>query len=69
MTINYELLLAKYIEHVGAEEGCTFISRLYLNKHCVYEGMSDRVTFSKEEVEALEDCSNLYYNRGEDFNE
>lgn len=69
MSINYELLLAKYIEHVGAEEGCTFISRLYLNKHCIYEGMSDRVSFSKEEVDALKECSNLYYYMGENLYE
>ena len=67
--IDYRTLLAKYIEHVGAEEGCTFISRLYLNKNCIYEGMSDRVTFSKDEVEALEECSNLYYYMGEDLYE
>lgn len=69
MTINYELLLAKYIEHVGAEEGCIFVSRLYLNKQGTYEGMSDNVSFSKEEVKALEECSNLHNYMGGNLHE
>lgn len=57
MSIDYELLLAKYIEHVGAEEGTTFIQRLYPNDQGVYEGTSRRVGFTAEEVEALRAAS------------
>lgn len=58
--IDYKTLLAKYIEHVGAEEGCTFIGRLYRKDNGQYEGMSCKIVFNAEEVKALYDCSNVY---------
>lgn len=51
--VDYAKLLAKYIEHVGAEEGCDFINRLWL-KDGVYVGYGDKAVFSPKEYEALD---------------
>jgi hypothetical protein len=56
MSVDYKLLLAKYIEHVGAEEGTTFIGRLYRSDGGMFEGYSERVKFTEEEVAALREC-------------
>ncbi len=58
--IDYKLLLAKYIEHVGAEEGCTFTSRLYRASNGTWQGMSDRVEFSQVEKEAIEEAAEFF---------
>jgi hypothetical protein len=57
MSIDYKLLLAKYIEHVGAEEGSDLIGCLYKAKTGNYEGMSLKVDFTPEEHEALKSAS------------
>lgn len=61
-TVNYPLLLAKYIEHVGAEEGNTFIGRLWEQAESSFVGTSDRVSFTAEEMAALHDCKERYIN-------
>lgn len=58
--IDYKLLLAKYIEHVGAEEGVTFISRLAQNDEGMFKGQSDKVKFTRGEVEALQECDDFF---------
>lgn len=55
--VDYELLLTKYIEHVGAEEGITFIGRLYKQASGQYEGYSDKISFSADEFDALNQCA------------
>ena len=57
MSIDYQLLLAKYIEHVGSEEGIDFINRLSRRADGQFEGQSNKVEFSAEEVEALRAAS------------
>jgi len=60
--VDYKLLLAKYIEHVGAEEGCTFISQLFRGSNGKWQGMSDRCEFDQLEKEALEAAEKVYLN-------
>ena len=54
--IDYELLLSKYIEHVGEEEGVTFISQ-FLLRDGYYEGMHSDVKLTIEEYAALKRAS------------
>lgn len=55
MQVDYKILLAKYIEFVGDEEGTTFLSRIGADGH----GESSKVYFTPAEVAALEECSTL----------
>lgn len=55
MQVDYKVLLAKYIEFVGDEEGTTFLARIRPDGR----GESSNVQFSPAEVRALEECSTL----------
>lgn len=57
-SVDYRLLLAKYIEHVGMEEGVTFISRLK-PEDGVYRSDRHSTEFSAEEYAALLECDDL----------
>lgn len=58
--VDYKLLLAKYIEHINAEEGSDSINCLYRNSSDGWDGMSDKVTFSQLEKEALDEASEVF---------
>lgn len=55
MSVDYKELLAKYISHVGCEEGINFISRINEDGSCDYS----KAVFSPEEKEALEECEQM----------
>lgn len=56
MSVDYKLLLEKYIGYVAAEEGATFIGRLRRDERGMFKGYSDNVQFSEAEVAALREC-------------
>src|ERR1700757_4092179 len=49
-SMNWELLLLKYINHVGCEEGITYINRCSTTNH---DTGFVHVIFTNEEIEAL----------------
>ena len=55
--VDYKLLLAKYIEHVGAEEGTDFTDRFYRASNGTWQGASARIEFNQLEKEAIDDAA------------
>lgn len=52
--VDYRFLLTKYIDHVGHEEGITFVSRFY-EEDGVFHGGGDQ-TLTADEMKALLQC-------------
>ena len=55
-SIDYRALLVKYISWVGLQEGTDFIDGLDIGKDFLFPS-PDEVRFSKEEIDALRQCS------------
>lgn len=55
MAVDYKLLLAKYIELVGSEEGITFLNRVRDDGSCEHSS----IQFTGEEMAALNECSQV----------